>query len=459
MRAKYTGSRPDRVIMSVQNNEVSASIPRGTPVILSATGVAATDDGLDVVLPATAGNVNAYGLRYGVLTTTLLAGQNGESILFGVAPFALVTRATRAASSDSWTSSASIASGVALGIDTINNAFLIGASIAASIATNHIDAVLMDSIASFAASATATTDARTVLTSGQRVFVRMMQSGDSLIEKWVVQTIEPPSLTNPKLMKDKNSIPSVYSKKKDKIVVCTNSLSVSQFPAYSNHIQLFFHLGRFYKQFDFCLVNPPRMSIDRCKNLAAETALDIEAKYLLILDDDVLIPTPFDFLTKLINLKADIAAADVLIRGYPFNHMYFKYTNKDRSGLEPFKSLPKNHKRGSLDVDAVGFSCCLIKTDLLRQLPKPYFVTGMNNTEDIYFCVKAREAFPDCSIKVDTSIKCGHILWPEIIDSDNKKHYKTYQEKQFGFSVKKPKEKDDKGEFYLTVVKKQLGVK
>lgn len=174
MRAKYTGSRPDRVIMSVQNNEVSASIPRGTPVILSATGVAATDDGLDVVLPATAGNVNAYGLRYGVLTTTLLAGQNGESILFGVAPFALVTRATRAASSDSWTSSASIASGVALGIDTINNAFLIGASIAASIATNHIDAVLMDSIASFAASATATTDTRTVLTSGQRVFVRMM---------------------------------------------------------------------------------------------------------------------------------------------------------------------------------------------------------------------------------------------------------------------------------------------
>lgn len=174
MRAKYTGSRPDRVIMNVQNNEASASIPRGTPVILSATGVAATDDGLDVVLPATAGNVNSYGLRYGVLTSTLVAGQNGESILFGVAPFALVTRATRAASSDSWTSSASIASGVALGIDTLNNAFLIGASIAASIATNHIDAVLMDSIASFAASATATTDTRTLMTSGQRVFVRMM---------------------------------------------------------------------------------------------------------------------------------------------------------------------------------------------------------------------------------------------------------------------------------------------
>lgn len=263
-------------------------------------------------------------------------------------------------------------------------------------------------------------------------------------------------------MKDKNTIPDAYSKKKPKIVVCINSLSVSQQPAYSNHILTFFHLGRFYRQFDFCLVNPPRMSIDRCKNLAAETALDIEARYLLILDDDVLIPTPFDFLTKLINLKADIAAADVLIRGYPFNHMYFKYTDKKKNGLDPIKSLPKNHKLGSFDANgqlgAVGFSCCLIRTDLLKKLSKPYFVTGINNTEDIYFCVKARTEEPDCSIKVDTSVKCGHILWPEIIDSDNKKNYKIYQEKQFGFKDSKKAAKDDRGQFYLNVVKRTLGV-
>lgn len=254
----------------------------------------------------------------------------------------------------------------------------------------------------------------------------------------------------------KHNIPNAYDKKKPKIVVCINSLVNTTQPAYSNHIQTFFHLGRFQTKYNFCLVNPPRMSIDRAKNLAAETALDIGAKYLLILDDDVLVPTPFDFLTKLIALNADIAAADVLIRGYPFDHMFFKYTDKKKNGLKTVSNLPKDHKLGPFPVDAVGFSLCLIKVELLRQLPKPYFITGVTNTEDIYFCVKARDKFPDCKIMIDTSIQCGHILYAEIIGSDNKKNYKQYHERQFG---KPAKEQADRGQFYLNVTKKTLGVK
>lgn len=174
MRIKQVGNKRDNVVGVIKNGEVSASIPRGTPVILSITTAAATDDGLAVVLPATAGNPNSYGLRYGVATDTLTTGVIGESILFGYCAYALITRMTRAASSDSWTSSASVASGAALGIDTINNAFLIGATVGGSIATNHIDAVMLDAPASSAASATATTDVRTVITNAVRVFVRML---------------------------------------------------------------------------------------------------------------------------------------------------------------------------------------------------------------------------------------------------------------------------------------------
>lgn len=252
----------------------------------------------------------------------------------------------------------------------------------------------------------------------------------------------------------KKPITDIYNQDKPKIVVCINSLVATVQPAYSNHIQLFYMFGRHYNKYHFVLVNTPRMSIDRCRNLAAETALDVQAKYLLFIDDDVLIPQPFDFLEKLINMKADIAAADVLIRGYPFNHMFFKY-NKDKTGLLAVPSLPKAHKAGRFEVDAVGFSCCLIDTKLLVELPKPYFITGINNTEDIYFCMKARDKFPDCSIVVDTSIMCGHILWSEIIDSLNKKNYKTYHEKQFG---KPAKVNLDRGEFYLKVTKATLGL-
>lgn len=249
---------------------------------------------------------------------------------------------------------------------------------------------------------------------------------------------------------------NLYSKAKEKIVICINSLTLSQQAAYSNHIQLFYRLGRHYTKYDFALWNPPRMSIDRSKNGAAELALDIEAKYLLIIDDDVLIPTPFDFLDKLIALDAPIAAADVLIRGYPFDHMFFKYTENGK-GLRTVSKLPRNHTRGRFEVDAVGFSCCLITTELLKGLSKPYFVTGINNTEDIYFCVKARDKYPDCKILVDTSLICGHILWNEVIDSHNKAAYKQYFERLNG-KPSKIDEAEYRGEVYLQKTKRTLNV-
>lgn len=237
--------------------------------------------------------------------------------------------------------------------------------------------------------------------------------------------------------------------KRQIIVVGINSLISTTQSAYSNHIQLFYQLGRQYPDIDICLVNPPRMSIDRMRNTAAETALSIGASHLLFIDDDVLIPRPFDFLRKLLACKAPIAAGNVYIRGYPFNHMFFKYTpNKD--GLVPVAELPKNHKPGIFDVDAVGFSCCLIETDLLRKLNKPYFVTGLTNTEDIYFCLEARRKDPNCRIVVDTSIECAHILWNEFIETGNRKHYKRYYEAMYG----KPKpEKHDRGLAYYRMVK------
>jgi len=65
-----------------------------------------------------------------------------------------------------------LASGFWLGIDTLNNAFV---TLSASIGTgNNPFAVLLDSVASFAASATATTDTRTALTIGVRAFLRII---------------------------------------------------------------------------------------------------------------------------------------------------------------------------------------------------------------------------------------------------------------------------------------------
>lgn len=170
MRIKVAGNLGDKVIVNCKSAEASATIPRGTPVIAVLN---ATNDGLAVVLPSTAGAALSFMGKLGVATESMAPGDVSQAIAYGYVQYALITRMTRAASSDSWTSSASAASGVALGIDTLNNAFLLGASSAGSLPSQAF-AMLVDSLASSAASATATSDARTAITNGVRAFVRML---------------------------------------------------------------------------------------------------------------------------------------------------------------------------------------------------------------------------------------------------------------------------------------------
>lgn len=169
MKMQTLGDKPNFVDTTVKNDESSATISRGQPISYKLDG---TDDGLGVVLPGTNGASLAQTLFAGVALQDIAYGRLGNARIYGISPYTIVTRATRAASSDSWSSSQSIASGVLMSLDTINNAFLLGATVGAS--GFLAGAALAQSIASMAASATATSDTRTVITAAVRTFVRAM---------------------------------------------------------------------------------------------------------------------------------------------------------------------------------------------------------------------------------------------------------------------------------------------
>lgn len=220
-----------------------------------------------------------------------------------------------------------------------------------------------------------------------------------------------------------------------KIVVCTNSLTAAQYPAYANHNQFWFKLGQeFGHKYQFIKVNPPRMSIDRCRNLAAETAIKYDCDYILWLDDDVLVP--MDGFGKLLDAcisgGAQCAAANVIIRGYPFDYMIFRYEKEWRkSNLVPVKSISRTDVPDEIveEVGAVGFSFCLIEVASLKRLEKPYFITAPNHTEDVYYCIRLVQLLGDkAKIVVDWSVECNHLLWEEPISHTNRLAYKTYFE-------------------------------
>lgn len=200
MRLKLSESpRPEVLIGSGRNSESSATIPRGTPVILnlSSTPQPTTDgdgfakgyeDGLQVVLPGTAGANPCAMYPFGIALQDTPSQQLGEFGMYGVFSYVLVVRATRSASSASWSSSASSSSagGFLLSIDTlaqafatyapssitISNASAVGSAAGINIQNQQINAVMLDSFSSLSASATATSDTRTSIVQGYRCFVR-----------------------------------------------------------------------------------------------------------------------------------------------------------------------------------------------------------------------------------------------------------------------------------------------
>lgn len=172
MRLKLAGNKADTEFRVVKNSDatLAGTMPTGTPVILALNG---TDDGLAVVLPSTAGAAATEGLFFGILPYAIQQNQIGECIGNGLANNAIMVRATRSASSASWSSSQSIASWAALSVDTINNG-LTTYSASGGVSQYQPFAILAQSVSSISASATATTDTRTAITIAVKAWVQLL---------------------------------------------------------------------------------------------------------------------------------------------------------------------------------------------------------------------------------------------------------------------------------------------
>lgn len=240
--------------------------------------------------------------------------------------------------------------------------------------------------------------------------------------------------------------------KRLKILVGVNTLSVLDQAVYANHCQFWFRLGRSYADVDFAFYTPRRASIDRMRNEAGKFAIQHEFDYLLFIDDDVMIP--FDGLAKLMKTDADIAAGWTIIRGYPFDNMFFKYLDETNQTMKRWNDwTEKDLVDGLLPCDAVGFSFCLIKVDLLRKVPPPFFVTGPFNTEDIYFCIKARIQDPTVRIVVDPTVETQHLFGSEFIAPSNKVAYTKYLKEAYpGLCEDEDKGVTARGDDYLAQV-------
>ena len=176
MRFQTLGNKSAFMSDQMRNSDSTlVTMKRGTQVYLTFNG---TEDGFACILPSSASAAQQLSFAYGVVTDDVLAGQVGEARRHGLCNYILIAAQTRSASTNSFATVASLALGLPLGIDTVNNCFLTVASSEASAATlpiiDQYFGFLAQNVATLAGIASNTAATQLILYQGVKAFLRML---------------------------------------------------------------------------------------------------------------------------------------------------------------------------------------------------------------------------------------------------------------------------------------------
>lgn len=148
---------------------------------------------------------------------------------------------------------------------------------------------------------------------------------------------------------------------------------------------------------------------------ACEMAQEYGADWLLMVDSDTVLP--HDALANM--LEDDV---DVVLGYYQWKHRepgqvaVWKYGQwTERYTAQELHSLDAMGK-AAVVVQGGGMGCTLIKVDVLKRLPKPWFrwivrADGTETGEDVYFCKLCNDN--GVRVYVDVRVACSHVYTTE----------------------------------------------
>jgi glycosyltransferase involved in cell wall biosynthesis len=147
------------------------------------------------------------------------------------------------------------------------------------------------------------------------------------------------------------------------------------------------------------------------RNNMVESALEEGADYVLFIDADMRFPK--DTLERLLSHNKVIIGVNATTRSTPVKATA-KTLEIEEDGTCNWKQISSKNKTGIEMADGIGCGVMLISKHTLTSMPKPWFFFELlpeNKLlgEDIYFCIKAKDAGIDTYIDHDLSQEIGHV--------------------------------------------------
>lgn len=212
--------------------------------------------------------------------------------------------------------------------------------------------------------------------------------------------------------------------------------------AYCNRLGLAKHFGHLEERgklakenprFEFWQFTLGRMHVHVARDEMGKRALEIDADYLFMIDDDMI--SEGDIFERLWESNKDIIAPLAFTRNFPHKPVLYAcregwdpVTQKDHFTNYSIMNYPKNKL---VECDAVGFGAVLIKVDCLKKVPQPWFMNPNSTGEDINFCYQAKKY--GFRTWMDTRVKLGHVSHPLVVTED----YVLAQRQRLGMEIEK----------------------
>lgn len=180
-----------------------------------------------------------------------------------------------------------------------------------------------------------------------------------------------------------------------------------------DYMRFAYYLGRRYPEHEFYLAIRGKIEQYRARNEIVQEAMAVDADYLLMMDDDHIIDidgivgrpsAKYEFLRKLLAHDVDIVGALYWQRGADCNPVVMSAVTDTGYRLMTHAEL----QNGLQPVDVAGGGCILIKMQVFKALPRPWFkaenIEGYST--DIQICRMAKAH--GFGVYLDSSVEIGH---------------------------------------------------
>ena len=147
------------------------------------------------------------------------------------------------------------------------------------------------------------------------------------------------------------------------------------------------------------------------RNKLVKTSLEAKCDYIVFIDADMRFPK--DTIMRLLRHQKDIIGVNATTRTEPVMPTA-KKLNIGADGSCTWLPIYSNSFSGISQADGIGCGVMMIKASVFAKLQEPYFYFEQlpDNKilgEDIYFCIKAKDAGIDTWVDHDLSMEIKHI--------------------------------------------------